>query len=318
MCGIKRNILVFLLCSLSLLSGKAQQSQLSIGVRGGGQLYLFRPVDPSTSVGTSVGGVGMLDIRYAFLHSFPSWQGAIGFITGIGIGYGNAGVQKHYMDSFTNTDYLGNTIDYTTLAFCHQMNQFGRLNVPLLFAFRAGGFTLNVGPQFMLPFAAKQTLTVDEANIEAYYPAYDVSVMNELITGKLETPYQRTDAVNLPYTILLGIETGWEWPLGSNAVGIQLFADISLWSSPSTVHPTPSTNNPFISVAPITEAGSPAVVTVNGSGSMNDRLLDFGLRVYYAFGFGHSKGSNRYEPDTFEHSRDTHEHHNRHMRYWRR
>ena len=315
MCGIKRNILVFLLCSLSLLSGKAQQSQLSIGVRGGGQLYLFRPIDPSTSVGTSVGGVGMLDIRYAFLHSFPSWQGAIGFITGIGIGYGNAGVQKHYMDSFTNTDYLGNTIDYTTLAFCHQMNQFGRLNVPLLFALRAGGFTLNVGPQFMLPFAAKQTLTVDEANIEAYYPAYDVSVMNELITGKLETPYQQKDAINLPFSIMLGIETGWEWSLGNNAVGIQLFADIGLWS-PRLQSAT--TNGSLISVAPITEAGSPAVVTVNGSGSMNDRLLDFGLRVYYAFGFGHSKGSNRYEPDTFEHSRDTHEHHNRHMRYWRR
>ena len=283
------------------------QSQLAIGVRGGGQLWLPKTTDGATEVHGTMGGDGLLDIRYAYLGRVgQSFE--LGATAGIGLGYGGAGIHGKSSAAFTNIDYLGNTMNYTTSATFRQKESFARMDVSLMLAMRAGGFVLNIGPRLMVPFAAQSKLTIDEATIAAYYPQYKVTVTNEIITGVLETPYQ-TPITNhqSPITLLLGLEAGYEFPVGNNALGIQAFADLGLWTSRSPITDNPS---PLISVSPITDIGTPAEVTVGSPDALvsSRRLVDFGLRVYYAFSFGRSQ-------DKHGHATDTKLHHNRYRTF---
>lgn len=306
---VKSNILVFILCSFSaaVFTPALAQSQLAVGVRGGGQLWLPKTTDAGTEVKGSMGGGGLLDISYAY-YGRVGRSFELGASAGIGIGYGVAGIHGKNSAAFTNVDYLGNTMNYTTSATFTQSESFVRMDVSLMLAMRAGGFVANIGPRLMVPFAAKSNLTIEEATIAAHYPKYNVTVTNELITGKLETPYQAPlTSHRSSLTLLMGLEVGYEFPVGNNAIGIQAFADIGLWSSRSPITDNPS---PLISVSPITGAGIPAEVTVGDPDELvsGKRFVDFGLRVYYAFSFNKSRNKNG-------HATDTKEHHNRYLEY---
>lgn len=305
---VKSNILVFILCSFSaaVFTPALAQSQLAVGVRGDGQLWLPKTTDAGTEVKGSMGGGGLLDISYAY-YGRVGRSFELGASAGIGIGYGVAGIKGKNSAAFTNVDYLGNTMNYTTSATFKLSESFVRMDVSLMLAMRAGGFVANIGPRLMVPFAAKSNLTIDEATIAANYPKYNVTVTNELITGKLETPYQAPLTSHLSsLTLLMGLEVGYEFPVGNNAIGIQAFADIGLWSN----HQSQITNHKLITVSPITASGTPAVVTVGDPNALvsSKRFVDFGLRVYYAFSFDKSRDKNG-------HATDTKEHHNRYLEY---
>ena len=289
----------------------AQTSALSIGVRGGGQTYL-----PTAAVGATgevrpgFGGTGGLDLRYNYYGAVGA-QAELGCAIGAGFGYGAAGIKGTNTDNFTNTDYLGNRMDYTVTSDFTQRDRFAKIDLSLLFAMRLNGFTLNVGPRFMLPLAANRSLTINEANIDAYYPAYDVHVVNQLITGKLETPYTENRPSNISkYHLLVAAEIGYEWRMtNQHALGVQLFAEAAVWSKQS-----PVTNNqsPLIGVSPITSQENPVSTVMVGdiAPMIKDlRYIDFGLRVYYAFSIESDKGyKSRFN------TRDTRLHRNRY--YW--
>ena len=287
----------------------AQTSMLSIGVRGGGQTYL-----PTAAVGANgeikpgIGGTGGLDLRYTYYGSVGA-QAELGCAIGAGFGYGVAPLKGSNTDNFTNTDYLGNRMDYTVTSDFTQRDKFAKIDVSLLFAMRFGGVTLNIGPRFMMPLSATRTLTVNEANIDAYYPAYDVHVVNQLITGKLETPYTENRPSNLPrMNVLVAAEIGYEWRFNRHALGVQLFAEAAVWSKQS---PISNVQSPIISVAPISNANDPVPsVTVGSVESFvaHRRYLDFGIRAYYAFNIEHVV-EHRFKPRG-----DTRNHRNRY--YW--
>lgn len=289
----------------------AQTSMLSIGVRGGGQTFL-----PTAAVGANgeikpgIGGAGALDVRYTYYGSVAS-QVELGVAVGAGVGYGTTGIKGTNMDSYTNIDYLGNKMDYSIDATYSLKDQFAKVDVSLLLAMRFGGVTLNIGPRFMLPLAANRALTINEANIDAYYSAYDVHVVNQLITGKLETPYTEKHPSNISkYNLLIAAEIGYEWRLtNQHALGAQLFAEAAVWNKQSPITNNPS---PLISVSPITSQENPVpTVTVGDIAPMikDLRYIDFGLRVYYAFSIESDKGyKSRFN------TRDTRLHRNRY--YW--
>ena len=266
----------------------AQTSMLSIGVRGGGQTYL-----PTAAVGATgevkpgIGGTGALDVRYTYYGSVAS-QVQLGVAVGAGIGYGTTGIKGTNMDNYTNIDYLGNKMDYSIDATYSLKDQFAKVDVSLLLAMRFGRVTLNVGPRFMLPFAATGTVTISEASINAYYPLYNVHVTDQLITGKLETPYTEKHPSNISkYNLLIAAEIGYEWRLNQHALGVQLFAEAAVWSKQS---PITNYQSPMISVAPISNANAPVPsVTVGSAESFvsGRRYIGVGVRAYYAFHIEH-------------------------------
>ena len=307
---VKKYIVVLCLLSFIFCPGQANTSMLSIGVRGGGQTYL-----PTAAVGATwevkpgIGGAGAIDLRYTYYGAVGA-QAELGCAIGAGFGYGAAGIKGTNTDVYSNTDYLGNTIDYTINSDFTQRDRFAKIDLSLLFAMRLNGFTLNVGPRFMLPLAANRSLTINEANIDAYYPAYDVHVVNQLITGKMETPYTENRPSNISkYHLLVAAEIGYEWRMtNQHALGVQLFAEAAVWSKQT---PNPLTPNPLIQVNPITDASNPVpVVTIGSVESFvtNRRYLDFGIRAYYAFNIEHVV-EHRFKPRG-----DTRDHRNRY--YW--
>jgi hypothetical protein len=290
----------------------AQNSVLSVGVRGGGQMMLPTAVVGATgTMSAALGGAGTLDLRYTF-YGQPTDRIGIGFAVSAGVGYGSAGVQGASVDTYTNSDYTGNQLDYTCTASYTRIDRFAKADAALFFAMRFGGVTVNLGPRFMLPFAASSALTLRSASIDAYYPAYDVHVRDQLITGKLVTPYtQARTPIHPRYSLLVAAEIGYEWSLSEqSSLGLQLYADVAVWNSAGK---NPAPISPLIQVSPITSQENPApAVTVGDITPMiNDlRNIDFGLRVYYAFSFKSSTGyKSRFN------TRDTRLHHNRY-RWW--
>lgn len=282
---------------------------LSIGVRGGGQTYLSTAAVGATGeVKPGIGGAGGLDLRYTYYGSVGG-PVELGFGIGAGFGYGAASLKGTNTDTYSNTDYLGNRMDYTVISAFTQTDRFAKIDASLLFAMRFGGVTLNIGPRFMMPLSATRTLTVNEANIDAYYPMYDVHVVNQQITGYLPTPYTDTRASNLPrMNVLVAAEIGYEWRFNRHALGVQLFAEAAVWSKQT---PNPLTPNPLIQVNPISDASNPVpVVTVGSVESFvaHRRYLDFGIRAYYAFNIEHVV-EHRFKPHG-----DTRDHRNRY--YW--
>lgn len=292
---------------------QASNSQFSIGVRGGGQTWLPTAITGANgTIQPGIGGTGTLDLRYTFYGCFNDLIG-MGFTLGGGVGYGTSSLNVTNTDIYSNTDYLGNQLDYTIYSNFKQTDQFAKGEVSLMLAFCFGPVIVNVGPRFMMPFAAKSTLNVSDAQIDAYYPRYDVHVINQPITGYLPTPYAQKATSLLPkYNVLIAAEIGYEWFFDeSNSVGVQLYADYGAWNSGLANTPIP---NALIDVSPISDAANPVpTVIVNDPQSMvaNKRYLDFGLRVYYGFsGSGKEKNNHHYN-----YHKDTRKHRNRYL--WR-
>ena len=287
----------------------AQTSMLSIGVRGGGQTYL-----PTAAIGATgevkpgIGGTGALDLRYTYYGQLTDRFG-LGVAVGAGIGYGATNMKGKNSDTYSNFDYLGNKMDYTVKSTYLLTDRFAKADVSLFLALSFYHVTLHIGPRFMLPFAASSVATITQASIDAYYPLYNVHVVDKLITGKIETPYSHTISSSLPaYNVLMALEIGYEWHLTDRHIlGLQAFADIAVWSPRST---NPLTTNPLIQVAPIRNANDPVpTITVNApSGISSRRYLDFGIRAYYAFSFDSHSSRHRHSP-----SRDTRYHRNRYL-----
>ena len=317
MVNTKRFILI--LCTLYIVplyfTLKAHNSMLSIGVRGGGQTYL-----PTAALGASgevrpgFGGTGTLDLRYTFYGCLTDRFG-IGFTLGAGAGYGTSAIKGTSSDSYTNYDYLGNQIDYSINAAYKQSDRFAKAEASLMAAFCFGNIILNVGPRVMMPFATKSDITLSETTIDAYYPQYNVHVINEQITGKLDNSQftMHNSQCAIPkYSLLIAAEVGYEWYFNDKTcLGLQLYADVGVWNKPSAVSYQPSA---LIQVAPITDAANPVpAITVGSIEPMiaSRRYLDFGLRAYVAF----SLIQDAYYKSRLSPARDTREHHNRYMRW---
>lgn len=310
-----KNIKYQIACMLFLvlcLPISAHNSLIGIGVRGGGQMYLASSASTTGDINSAIGGVGGIDLRYTF-HGFFTDRIGMGFVVGVGLGYGSTKLKGTNTDQYTNYDYLLNRIEYTVDSKFHQTTKFTQANASLMLAFCFGNFTFNIGPRFMMPVSPSSTLTFDEAHINAYYPKYDVNVRDQLVTGVLSTPAtQSVSSLTPAYDVLLGAELGYEWNItDKTSLGIQLFADISVWSNhtPYTIN-----NKPLIQVGKISDALNPVptvtVNTIDGRiGSL--RYLDFGLRAFVAFSVAQKqKYNSRIHPP-----RDTRKHHNRYL-WW--
>ena len=288
-----KRIVTILLSFLPLIT-QANNSALSIGVRGGGQTYL-----PTAAVGATgevkpgIGGTGGLELRYTYYGSVGG-QVELGFGIGAGFGYGAASLKGTNTDSYSNTDYLGNKMDYTVTSAFTQTDRFAKVDASLLFAMRFSGVTLNIGPRFMMPLSATRTLTIHEANIDAYYPAYDVHVVNQQITGKLDNSQftmPNSQCAIPKYTLLMCAEIGYEWYFSAKScLGFQLYADVGVWNKKDDGLPVTGYGTPLIQVSPITDATNPVPSVTVGSAEpfvSGRRYIGAGVRAYYAFHIEH-------------------------------
>ena len=121
--------------------------------------------------------------------------------------------------------------------------------------------------------------------ITAYYPAYDVAITNELITG-LVADEQLSNKIDIPaisIECLAATEIGYEYAINrSHAIGVMAYFYAGFWGTRAK-----ASNTPVISVTPITDGSNPVPpVTVHDayhSLLSSYTPLQFGVKVYYAF-----------------------------------
>lgn len=280
----------------------------SIGIRGGGQTWFPTCIEgASKEAKGGIGPTGTLDLRYtSYTHLTRKID--IGFAIGASAGYGTSDIRGTHTNVFTNTDYLGIAIDYTAIGVFRQTDRYAKVDASVMVAMRFGNVTLNIGPRFMMPLLASRTFTLREATIDAYYRQYDVHVVNEIVTGHIQTPYTRVETSSLPkYNLLLTLELGYEWSLNEKHLfGVQAFVDFSVWNNYSNN----TALTPLISVAPILSPTNPQPEVTIGSPEnwlTGRRYMDFGIRIYYAFS---NDSYRRRKPCP---ARDTRRHHNRYL-----
>lgn len=270
MVSIKKYILISLVGIWAALPLIAQTSTFSVGVRGGGLMWLPEAVSLGRNAASSLGGEGLVEFRYTY-------YGHVGLTTGLGI---TAGIDAGYSTSgFYGTHnllraygsqrtYYYDAVDYK------QTERYMRTDISLMVALHAGGFVLNVGPRFMMPFFGTENTSAKSNNDAVYVEQY----LNE------------TSPAELPLcNLLMGIEAGWEFPLSAGALGLQAYADVGVWHYQKKYMPAVDSHSGYTPPdALVTTTTGTIGIPTSTIRSANDivkerRLVDFGIRLYYSF-----------------------------------
>ena len=270
----------YMLCLL--LAGScglmAQPHYISVGLRGGAGTFLAKG-----DVKTLWEPNAWADVHYSYLWTVSDKQ--LGITTGVNLGYVGGGYYKaSHTDQFTNVDYLGHTIEYTNMvgSIVERTHGFA-LEVPVLFALHYQGLVFHAGIKLQVPCWYQYTQTMRDLNIDAYYRDYDVTLHNELATGKVpqDEYVMKGNRDVADVSLLLSADIGYEWQVAPNDwVGLQAWFDGSPYG-----HTAGKATDRIIDVAPITDT-PPAKVTVNTAiGSLTSQLnyLACGIKVTYRF-----------------------------------
>ena len=280
--------LCLLLMTVCWLQAHADESEnkglihiLRVGLAGGGGLHLT-PAD--CVMKSNVGGGGALAFDYAFYKSFDKVD--LGLRTGLDLGYMYLPYYAEFAQQYSNVDYLGNQMDYTTSGVVDITQNQLYASVPLMFALRSNGFVCNLGVRLQMPFYQIGKQQLSNPLVQAYYPKYDVTVTNELITG-IVADNQLSTPLEFPSILLechAAMEIGYEHEIKNknSAIGVLAYFNMGVWNSLPK-----ATGAPIIQVAPIMDKNNP-VPTVTVNNAYNALLtsfipMQFGLKVYYAF-----------------------------------
>ena len=253
---------------------------LRVGVSGGSGLNLT-PTD--CVMKSKFGASGALAFDYAFYKSFDKVD--LGLRTGLDLGYMYLPYHAEFEQHYSNVDYLNNQIDYTTSGLLDITQNQLYASVPVMFALRTHGFVCNIGVRLQMPFYQTGKQQLSEPLIQAYYPKYDVTVTNELITGIVTDEQLSMPLASSPVFLecYASAEIGYEHRLNAKgAIGCAAYVHAGVWNALPK-----ATNTPIIQVAPIMDSETPVpTVTVNDAYTSlltSYTPLQFGVKVYYAF-----------------------------------
>ena len=254
---------------------------LRVGVSGGSGLNLT-PTD--CVMKSKFGASGALAFDYTFYKSFDKVD--LGLRTGLDLGYMYLPYHAEFEQHYSNVDYLNNQIDYTTSGLLDITQNQLYASVPVMFALRTHGFVCNIGVRLQMPFSQTGKQQLSEPLIQAYYPKYDVTVTNELITGVVADNQLSTSLAfpSLSLECHAAMEMGYEQAIKNtnSAIGVLAYVNMGVWNSLPK-----ATDIPIIQVAPITDKDNPVpTVTVNNAYSslLTSYIpMQFGVKLYYAF-----------------------------------
>lgn len=283
---ISAYLLLFLACIAFSVPTYADQS-FRIGLQLGGQ---YNAPKEKEALKNKPGFASTLCIDYVYAGATETKSGTIdlGVRTGLEIGYSMPKFNRYFMDeSFEVRDYLDNIIQYTTSGItkidAHQLS-FG---IPLMFALRAKGIVFDFGPILRVSAVTRGKQILNESLIEAYFPAYGVTVPNELITGVVPEDQLEMKISSKPgLDLRLGTSIGYEF---NERIGVQGYFRVNVWNL--KVY----RKAPIIEIDPLDDiTQETTIVTVNSGypiANANHVPLEFGVKLYYAFPLGGGKAS---------------------------
>lgn len=283
---ISAYLLLFLACIAFSIPAYADQS-FRIGLQLGGQ---YNAPKEKEALKNKPGFASTLCIDYVYAGATETKSGTIdlGVRTGLEIGYSMPKFNRYFMDEpFEVRDYEDNIIQYTTSGItkidAHQLS-FG---IPLMFALRAKGIVFDFGPILRVSAVTRGKQILNESLIEAYFPAYGVTVPNELITGVVPEDQLEMKISSKPgLDLRLGTSIGYEF---NERIGVQGYFRVNVWNL--KVY----RKEPIIEIDPLDDiTQETTIVTVNSGypiANANHVPMEFGVKLYYAFPLGGGKAS---------------------------
>ena len=278
-------LLLMIVCCMHVQAYRYYRStknlhELRVGLAGGG---VFNLTPEDCEMKGNIGGSGVLAFDYAYYKSLKNVD--LGLRTGLDLGYLYSPYRAEFEQQYSNVDYLGNQMNYTTSGVAEITQNQLYASVPMMFALRSNGFVWNIGVRLQTALYQPGQQHLSEPVIQAYYPAYDVTVTNELITGIVADNQLSMPLAPSPIILecLASAEIGYEHTLKTKgAIGFAAYVHAGVWNSLPK-----ATDTPIIQVAPITDKNTPVpAVTVNDAYSSlltSYMPLQFGLKLYYAF-----------------------------------
>ncbi|MCQ2329284.1 MAG: hypothetical protein MJZ93_01845 [Paludibacteraceae bacterium] len=303
----KINILILVVCLILSLNATAQELEhsLSIGGRFGGNAYTtYDDID------SKFGAQGFFDLNYT-CYFIKSKNLSFGPKIGFSFGYSASGMTMKYKDKFVNHDYEGREIDYTiTGANIEENFKQWQIEIPVMAALRYNGLLFCLGVKCMAPLSWEINQTIQGAKIDAYYPDYDVHVVDELITGKFSSANQSSkldpkSTINFPkINLMMSLEFGYEWKLGKytkNTIGIMGYIDYSGFNSfKRLVKDGEGNKDRILQITDIVESYDEPYARVIPN-FMHERyansmsMFDVGVKLQFSFGFeGYAGGYYKY------------------------
>lgn len=270
-----------ILLALVLASSVQAKSKISFGLQGGLDLPF---VTSEHKVKTGVGYATAFEFGYGYYWSTSYHTLDWGIQTGLIANFASSSYEADFSHQFTNLDYLGNELLYTTSGNVGVQSQRLKLELPILVGMQAKGFVLNIGPKIGLPVWSQSKQSLSTPNVDAYYTAFDVHVVNELVTGKVDdTQLSQSFKNDAPtFNLHLVAKLGYEWELkNNNALGLVACIDYNVWNTFAG-----NSANPLIMVAPITNPAYPVpTVTINNAAEcVAQRInpLQVSISFYYS------------------------------------
>ena len=271
--------------------GEQQQmfncNRFTIGLRGGVASLMH---DADKLGKWHAGWDVLLDLQYAHYWKRFGKKMQYGLLVGVSAGYSRSHISSDVNDQYTvgvTGDPVNPEIDYTITA--GKVKEYDgqiQLEVPIMFSMiHECGFFLNVGPRLAVPVYAQYDQTIDQPNIDAYFPVEGITVHNAKITGQVSPDQQdskgKWSASKL--NVMVGAELGYEFTFkNKNSLGLGAYANYSVY----TLYKNDTNTQSLVGIAGKPAAGVPAVVDVQSATDSYAKgmgYFDVGLKIAYHF-----------------------------------
>lgn len=265
---------------------KNHYSRFTIGVRGGVASLRQQSDIPTT---WKLGYDAFLDLQYA--HYWKSKkEHSVGFLFGASAGYINSAVTAPSINDKYSVATTDGTINYTIQA-NDLVESDGEIvvEVPVMFSLvTKKGFFLNLGPRLQVPVFTHYNQSLTNPHITAYFPTENVTVKDELITGKVleSSVISKGKFQAATLNVLVSAELGYEFKLKSgNSFGLGVYADYCPYSMYSK---NTGAAQSAIRITPPSATMQPAKVDfISGADAYGTgfKMFDAGLKLAYHFNF---------------------------------
>lgn len=270
----------------SVRNVRSSYDQVFVSLRGG--------IDAYTGNGGFVsswtpGFAGFLDLGYTrYFADIKSDRVHWGIHTGLSLGYAMSSLKGSYSGSYTTADTQGGRLDYhVSVGSYRESLQAVQLQVPLMASLYYKGFFLDFGVRMMTPaIFQRNRYDVSPAEIKAYYEPYDVTLVNERITGLFDGGKGGSNGTLPVFSLLGSVELGGSWTLkGGDRIAL------GVYSSYSVLDVNAKAKDSALSLLTISKVGGVlqdpcARVSVNSALDMLKlSYFDVGLKLSYCFNF---------------------------------
>lgn len=174
--------------------------------------------------GLEPGGNTGFDMAYILMGKY------VGFRVGAALDYSvSKFVKSGYTDGYSAINVQGSPIDVSYNLYLSESHRQTYVSVPLQLGIGVGDWRLFIGPKVMYNLSARYKESLDYAEVDVYYPEYDVTIYDALAYSTLSQQHVARGKMNDFRKLWYGLaaETDYQFELGRSGkyLGVGVYLD---------------------------------------------------------------------------------------------